>query len=120
MRHFFLSNRLLARAAQKAFRNGMLVALVVWPLAAQDTVGSVRGDNAGDYNVVQSWETGYRFAAIGGDRGEYKADVNFGSGIRLFSSNLTINSKNGKAKWFDEIVLTTQGLGNDPYESVSL
>jgi hypothetical protein len=104
------------------------IAVLALPLAAQETVapttgetlGTVRGDNAGVYNVVQSWETGYRFAAIGGNRGEYKADVNFGNGIRLFNSSLTINSKNGKAKWFDEIVLTTQGLGNDPYEAVSL
>jgi hypothetical protein len=33
---------------------------------------------------------------------------------------LTINSKNGRAKGFDEIILTTQGLGNDPYEAVWL
>jgi len=118
MRHL-IKNRSLTLAA---------LILVAWPVAAQETVapttgeqlGTVRGDNAGVYNVVQSWETGYRFAAIGGDRGEYKADVNFGNGIRLFNSSLTINSKDGKAKWFDEVVFTTQGLGNDPYESVSL
>jgi hypothetical protein len=105
-----------------------LFALIICPLAAQETVapttgeplGTVRGDNAGVYNVVQSWETGYRFAAVGGNRGEYKADVNFGNGIRLFNSSLTINSKDGKAHWFDEVVFTTQGLGNDPYEAVTL
>jgi hypothetical protein len=97
-----------------------IVALLSLPLAAQDTVGPARGENVGDYNVVQSWETGYRFAGIGGNRSEYKADVNYGNGIRLLGSSLTIDSKDGKGHWFDEIVLTTQGLGNDPYEAVSL
>lgn len=105
-----------------------IAAIFLWPLAAQQTlapttgesIGPVRGENTGDYNVVQSWELGYRFAAIGGNRGEYRADVNFGNGIRLLGSSLTINSKDGKGKWFDEIVLTTQGLGNDPYESAIL
>ena len=115
-------------------RHLLVFVIFVLPLVTQETVAQetvapttgepvgpvVRGENAGIYNVVQSWELGYRFAAIGGDRGEYKADVNFGNGIRLLGSSLTINSKDGKAHWFDEVVLTTQGLGNDPYEAVSL
>jgi hypothetical protein len=97
-------------------------------LLAQDTVapttgekvGPVRGENTGDYNVVQSWEFGYRFASIGGDQDEYRSDVNYTDGVRLLSSSLTVNSKDGHGRWFDEIVLTTQGLGNDPYESAVL
>jgi hypothetical protein len=103
-------------------------ALVTWMLPAQqpiapttgEPVGPVRGENTGDYNVVQSWELGYRFATIGGNLGEYRADVNYGNGIRLLGSNLTVHSKDGKARWFDEFVFTTEGLGNDPYESVLL
>ncbi len=94
---------------------------------AQDTVAPttgestlpVRGENTGNYNVVQSWELGYRFATVGGDDGKYRSDVNFGDGIRLLSSYLTINSRDGRGRWFDEIALATQGLGNDPYESVT-
>lgn len=101
---------------------------MTWALAAQqpiapttgEPVGSVRGENTGDYNVVQSWEFGYRFATVGGNVGEYRADVNYGNGVRLLGSSLTVHSKDGKARWFDEIVFTTEGLGNDPYESVSL
>ncbi len=88
--------------------------------AADQTVGPARGESVGDYNVVQSWELGYRFAQIAGDQEKYRSDVNFGNGIRLLSSYLTVNSKDGHGKWFDEIVLTTQGLGNDPYESATL
>ena len=100
----------------------------VQELAAQETiapttgerVGSARGENVGAYNVVQSWEFGYRYATVGGDDGKYRSDVNYGRGVRLLSSSLTVNSKDGHGKWFDEIVLTTQGLGNDPYESAIL
>jgi len=37
----------------------------------------------------------------------------------MFGSYLTVNSRDGHGRWFDEIVLTTQGLGNDPYESAT-
>ena len=112
----------------------LLVPALAWaPLAwapcawAQDTVAPTtgentlpaRGENAGDYNVVQSWELGYRFATVGGDNGKYRSDVNFGDGIRLLNSYLTVNSRDGRGHWFDEITLTTQGLGNDPYESAT-
>jgi hypothetical protein len=46
--------------------------------------------------------------------------VNYGNGIRLLSSNLTVNSRDGHGRWFDQIVLTTIGLGNDPYQSAAL
>ena len=107
-----------------------LTALLIIPAAllAQDTVaptsgekvGPLRGENAGDYNVVQSWEFGYRFASVGGNQDQYRSDVNYHDGLRLLNSSLTVNSKDGHGRWFDEIVLTTQGLGNDPYESAVL
>lgn len=85
-----------------------------------EPVGPIRGENMGDYNVVQSWELGYRFHMVGGDDGKYRSDVNYRNGVRLLGSYLTINSKDGHGKFYDEIVLNTQGLGNDPYESVTL
>src|SRR5579863_9645512 len=85
-----------------------------------EQVGPVRGENKGDYNVVQSWELGYRYHLVGGDDGKYRSDVNYRNGVNLLSSYLTINSKDGHGKLYDEIVLNTQGLGNDPYESVTL
>jgi hypothetical protein len=90
----------------------------VAPTTGESTI-SPRGENTGDYNVVQSWEFGYRFASVGGDDGKYRSDVNYGDGIRLLSSYLTVNSRDGHGRWFDEIVLTTQGLGGDPYESAT-
>ena len=108
------------------------LACVLWVfpalLAAQETVaptvdekvGSARGANKGDFNIVQSWELGYRFNSVGGDAGKYQSDVNYRNGVRLLSGSLNVNSKDGKGKWFDEFVLSTQGLGNDPYESATI
>src|SRR5580698_7485614 len=111
-------------------RPAFAVALLLIPAlgSAQQTVAPTtdentapaRGENAGAYNVVQSWELGYRYATVGGDDGKYRSDVNYGDGIRLLSSYLTVNSRDGRNPWFDEITLTTQGLGNDPYETAIL
>src|SRR5882724_8280333 len=80
-------------------------------LTAQDTVapsvdetaGPARGVNHGNYNVIQQWESGYRYSLVGGDVGKYRSDVNFRNGIRLLNSSLSVNSRNGHGKYFDEI-----------------
>ena len=84
-----------------------------------ETVGRTRGEDRGNYNIVHSFETGYRFHAVDGNPLKYRSDVNFGNGIRLLGSTLTVNSKDGHGGLFDEIVLSTQGLGNDPYQSAA-
>src|SRR6266568_1121488 len=81
---------------------------------------AARGENVGDYNVTNSFETGYRWALVGGDLGMYRADVNYGNGIRLLGSSLTVNSKDGHGRLFDEIIFNSTGLGNDPYEYANL
>src|ERR1700690_3884936 len=85
-----------------------------------DAVGGPRGENVAGYNIVNSFETGYRFSSIDGNLGEYRSDVNYGNGLRLLSSQLSVHSLDGKGGLFDEIVLTTLGLGNDPYQSAML
>ena len=85
-----------------------------------EPVGPVRGQDIGGYNVTNSFEFGYRFASIAGNEGLYRSDVNYGNGLRLLGSSLTIDSKEGHGHLFDELLLTTLGLGNDPYEYVSL
>jgi hypothetical protein len=82
----------------------------------ESTVGSPRGEDAGDYNVVNSFELGYRFRTVDGSTQLYRSQVNFGNGLRLLSSSLTVNSREGHGKWFDDLSLTTSGLGNDPYQ----
>jgi hypothetical protein len=91
---------------------------VVAPTA--ERVGSARGDNVGEYNLVNSWELGYRARGAGGNLGKYRSDVNFGNGIRLLAGEIGVYSRDGRGRYFDELVLSTQGLGNDPYQSATL
>ncbi|GAB4368540.1 MAG: hypothetical protein OHK0021_11710 [Bryobacter sp.] len=85
-----------------------------------ESVSPQRGENIGNYNIRQDFETGYRFANVDGNRGKYRSDVNFLNGVRLLGSSLSVFSRDGKDKYFDELVLNAQGLGNDPYQFVSL
>src|SRR5579884_3218341 len=85
-----------------------------------EQTGPPRGETLGNYNITQSYELGYRYSSVSGDVGEYRSDVNYGDGIRLLSSSLSINSKDGHGKWFDQLTLDTLGLGNDPYQSARL
>ncbi|MEJ7607517.1 MAG: hypothetical protein WKF37_14935 [Bryobacteraceae bacterium] len=83
---------------------------------ANAPVGKPRGEELGGYNYTNSFETGYRFRSVGGNLGKYRSDVNFGNGVRLLGSNFTMHSKEGHGSYFDELLLNTQGLGNDPYQ----
>lgn len=91
------------------------------PVAPTDErVGEARGANHGDFNLTQSWEVGYRFHTVGGDEGKYRSDVNYGNGLRLLGSRLALKSRDGHGRWLDELVISTQGLGNDPYQYANL
>ena len=107
-------------------RYGLTLA-VLGALQAQQVVaptpeqaGSPRGETWGGYNLMQSYEFGYRFSLVGGDVGEYRSDANYGNGLRLLGSNFAMESKDGHGHYFDEILLNTSGLGNDPYEYAML
>jgi hypothetical protein len=99
----------------------LLAGAAVWaqpPVApTNEPTESNRGDNVSGYNVLQSFELGYRFNSDGGDDGMYRSTVNYTNGLRLLSSSLFVQSKDGHGGFFDQIQLSTQGLGNDPYES---
>jgi hypothetical protein len=81
-----------------------------------DHPGFALGTDLSSYNVTNSFETGYRFSQVGGDSSFYRGTVNYGNGLRLLSSAFTANSKDGHGYLFDAISLSTQGLGNDPYQ----
>jgi hypothetical protein len=85
-----------------------------------EQVGATRGENLDDYNITDSFETGYRWSLIDGNLGTYRSDVNYLNGVRLLGSNLAVESKDGHGRFFDEILLNTTGLGNDPYQAANL
>lgn len=74
-------------------------------------------ERRGGYTVSNSFETGYRFASIGGNRDVYESSVNFGNGVRLFEGELRIDSIDGKKKWLDEFAFNVRGGPGDPYQS---
>ncbi|MGH9628921.1 MAG: hypothetical protein ACRD7E_11405, partial [Bryobacteraceae bacterium] len=105
----------------------IILPALVTPLKGQPTIaptpevtGPATGENTGDFNVTQSFELGHRWFTVGGNLGKYRSDVNFRNGVRLLQGNVTVHSLNGRGKLFDEIVLSTQGLGGDPYQYASL
>ncbi len=85
-----------------------------------ERAGSEKGETWGDYNIVDSFETGYRFATVGGNPDEYRSSVNYGNGVRLFNGYFNLKSKDGHGRFFDDLVITTQDLGNDPYQSATV
>lgn len=97
-------------------------ALLAQPTVAPtaEPVGRARGEDWNGYNVTNSFELGARFHSVRGNEAAYRSDINFGNGLRLLGSALSINSKEGRGGLFDEILLNTQGLGNDPYQFSSL
>jgi len=110
----------MKRLAVMGLLPAMLLAQETVAPTVDEKVGPVRGTDRGDYNLTQSWEFGYRFSSVGGDEGKYRSDVNYRNGIRLLSGSLSVNSKDGKGRLFDQFTLFTQGLGNDPYESATV
>src|SRR5687767_730990 len=110
-----------------SIRFSLLCAILIGLACAQPNVaptdaqiGPPRGYDMDGYNVVNSFETGYRFRSVDGNLGKYRSDVNYGNGVRLLGSRLSIHSKEGHGGYFDELLLNTQGLGNDPYQYSSL
>jgi hypothetical protein len=102
----------------------LTAAVAAWaqpPVApTNEPTESNRGDNVSNYNVLQSFELGYRWNTNGGDDGMYRSTVNYTNGIRLLSSSLNVQSREGHGGLFDQLQLNTQGLGNDPYQSAIL
>jgi len=93
---------------RRRMKPAILALVMLGAASAQQTVapttepvGPVRGDNTAEYNVVNSIELGYRWNSIGGSLDEYNSQVNYGSGVRLLGSSLTVNSKDGHGRLFD-------------------
>src|SRR5262245_16582701 len=85
-----------------------------------ESADSSDGETNGNYNIVNNSEVGYRFHTVGGNSLQYRSSVNYGNGVRVLASSLAVNSVNGRGTLLDHMVLNTQGLGNDPYQSVQL
>lgn len=69
------------------------------------------------YTLSNSFEVGYRFHGVGGNRDVYRSAVNYGNGMRLLEGELRLDSKEGRGALFDEFAWRASGAGGDPYRS---
>jgi len=74
----------------------------------------------GPYQVQQTYSLGYRFGSIAGSAANYATFVNLQSGPRLLDGSLIARAAAGRGGWFDNLSLTTAGLGGDPQSVVRL
>lgn len=106
------------------------VILVAWSAAvlcgqttiapSTEPISPPRGSEILGLNVRQSFEVGARLLNSSGSLDKYRSDVNFGNGARLLSSRIEAFDRNGRGKLLDSLTLSTQGLGNDPYQYANL
>lgn len=81
------------------------------PIHAQETK---QGVDAGNYNIQQSFEFGYRVTDFTGNQGTYDTFVNLGEGPRLLDFTTEMHSLNHTGSVFDRLFLSNFGYGGDP------
>lgn len=96
-----------------------LLAGLCRPLRAQETTPPPATQVDG-YQVQQTYDIGYRFSTIDGSAPNYDTFVNLQSGPRLLDGSLLMHAVTGQSGWFDNLSLTTFGLGGDPDEGAQL
>jgi hypothetical protein len=87
---------------------------------AQENTGQSPGINAGDYNIHQSVEFGYRASEINGNPDTYDTFENLSSGIRLFDYTVDMRSIDHKGILFDDLNFSNFGYGGDPNDVTRL
>jgi len=84
------------------------------PEAKTESATVEAGEDAGDYIIISSLEIGYRGQRVNGDVNKYRSDLNYKAGPRLFDSSFFLRAKDGKAGWFNTLLVTSTGWGADP------
>jgi hypothetical protein len=97
-------------------KHAFLVAILVLalPLLALAQDGDDKGRDWGGYTVHQSIELGGHIADAEGNQQMYSTFVNLGSGPRLLSQELSMQSKNHAGVLFDNLYVSSFGFGGDP------
>jgi hypothetical protein len=72
------------------------------------------GIDSGNYNIMQSFEFGYRFTDFTGSQATYGTFVNLQQGPRLLDMTLEMRSLNHQGLVFDRLYLSNFGYGGDP------
>jgi hypothetical protein len=85
-----------------------------------DNDSDPRGRIWGNYTVQQSIELGGRITENSGNQQMYDTLVNLQSGPRLLGQELSMRSMNHNGSLFDNLYLSSFGLGGDPNDMVRL
>ena len=93
---------------------------VAQPVVAPTPDRPDRVEEAAGFQITNSFEVGYRFADVSGNADVYRANVNYGNGMRLLEGQLRVNSLDGRGRFLDELSFNTSGAGTDPYQSHTL
>src|SRR3954471_1510977 len=86
----------------------------------QVPTSATTGQDAGDYTITSTIEFGYRGIRVDGDELKYRSDLNYKAGPRLFDTSFLMQSKEGKGKLFDSLLVTASGWGADPTGSMRI
>ncbi len=79
-----------------------------------------QGKVSGDYVVQQSFELGYRFVGVDGNKSMYNTLENLQQGPRLLDFTLSMRSLNHTGTIFDSLFLSNFGYGGDPQSASRL
>ena len=97
-----------------------LLALVSTVAANAQEAPQSDGTTAGNYNIRQSVEVGYRATDVTGNLANYNTFVDLNAGVRLFDQSLDVRSLNHNGLIFDNLSLYNFGYGGDPNDLTRL
>ena len=80
---------------------------------------SPEASETGDFRTRGSFEIGYRYVDVNGDRDKFKSDLNYDKGFRLFDSSILIEATGDAHRFMDSALITATGWGQDPSSSAT-
>ena len=98
----------------------VVAVLFLSPAARAQAPDESKGIDAGNYNIHQSVEFGYRASEINGNLNTYNTFENLGSGVRLFNSTFEMRSLDHHGFLFDNLSVSNFGYGGDPNDVTRL
>ena len=90
------------------------ILMLALPLFASAQDQDSQGRDWGDYTVFQSIELGGHIVGVEGNQAMYSTFVNIGTGPRILSEELSMQSKTHQGLLFDNLYVSSFGFGGDP------
>ena len=97
-----------------SYRIGCRLLLIARATGRAQSTPAEQGMDAGNYNIQQTIEFGYRLNEVNGNQDTYDTFVNLGSGVRLFDYTLDMRSLNHQGLFFDNLTFQQLWLRRRP------